>query len=67
MASTQQLLALVRDIADPCEAIRQGFQAIVKDPAAHPELKQASQDMAEAIERVFQIARYIMEHNEDGQ
>ncbi|CUX72353.1 MULTISPECIES: hypothetical protein [Agrobacterium] len=60
MATTQQLLALVREIADPCETLREGFHGIANDPAAKPEIRQASQDITEAIERVFQIAAYIM-------
>lgn len=62
METKRDLLALVHDIADPCEKIREGYRGIADDPETHPEIRQASQDMAEAIERVFQIASYLMAH-----
>ncbi|WP_430256785.1 hypothetical protein [Neorhizobium sp. DAR64872/K0K18] len=60
MTSRQQLLAKVHDIADPCEELRQGFRALAADPSTPPDVQQASLGLAEAIEKVFQIAHYIM-------
>ena len=60
MTSRQQLLAKVHDIADPCEELRQGFRALAADPSIPSDVQQASLDLAEAIEKVFQIAHYIM-------
>lgn len=62
MTTTTQLLALVHDIAEPCEAIRERCGVVALDPSVSPEMKQASQDLSEAIERMFQIASYIMAH-----
>jgi len=60
MTSRERLLAKVHDIADPCEELRQGFRALAADPSTPADVQQASLDLADAIEKVFQIAHYIM-------
>lgn len=59
MASVGDLLRDVHNIADPCEKLRQGFAEIASDDANDPELRQAAADLADAIEHVFRVARYI--------
>lgn len=60
MTSIAQLLVKVHDIADPCEELRQGFRALATDPSTPSDVQQASLDLADAIEKVFLIAHYIM-------
>ncbi|MBB3948434.1 hypothetical protein GGQ73_004421 [Rhizobium skierniewicense] len=59
MASVPDLLRDVHTIADPCEKLRQGFSEIASDNSTDPELRQAAADLADAIEHVFRVARYI--------
>lgn len=63
MTSREQLLAKVYDIADPCEELWQGFRALVADPSTPSDVQQASLDLADAIEKLFQIAHYIMKRD----
>lgn len=66
MTTREQLLAKVHDIADPCEELRQGFRALATDPSTPSDVQQASLDLADAIEKVFQIAHYIMKRETSG-
>lgn len=60
MTLREQLLSKVYDIADPCEELRRGVRALAADPSTPSDVQQASLDLADAIEKVFQIAHYIM-------
>lgn len=56
----QELLKLIRSIADPCEDTIAKAGVLAGDPSQPPEIQQASADLAATVEQLFQIAHYIM-------
>lgn len=60
-ATAQELLKLIREIADPCEDIIAKAGTIAADPSQPPEIQQASADLVATVEQLFQIAHYIMD------
>lgn len=66
MQSHQYLLDLMRQIADPCETIRQKANDIALSNEGAADMRQASADLAATIEHMFEIASYIMKSRIDG-
>ncbi|WP_173995768.1 hypothetical protein [Agrobacterium tumefaciens] len=60
MPNTENLLSLVREIADPSEAVIQEARQIAADENTPPEIAAACRDLEARMRQVFEIASYLV-------